>query len=98
MGGQDLKGYLKGTLKVPLKGTFERRGRAQPPRVVMPDQQWRDIESRDGTDMWQHIKLRTIHLSLAGYKNVLLGELPTMRCTTKVRCAKMQELFQLQTA
>ena len=30
MGGQDLKGYLKGTLKVPLKGTFERRGRAQP--------------------------------------------------------------------
>ena len=40
--------------------------------VVMPDQQWRDIESRDGTDMWQHIKLRTIHLSLAGYKNVLL--------------------------
>ena len=30
MGGQDLKGYLKGALKVPLKGTFERRGRAQP--------------------------------------------------------------------
>ena len=33
MGGQDLKGYLKGTLKVPLKGTFERRGRAQPRSV-----------------------------------------------------------------
>ena len=31
--GDDLKGYLKGTLKVPLKGTFERRGRAQPQKV-----------------------------------------------------------------
>ena len=33
VGGQDLKGYLKGTLKVPLKGTFERRGPAQPPAL-----------------------------------------------------------------
>ena len=40
--------------------------------VVMPAQHWRDIEPRNGTDMWQHVKLRTIHLSLAGYKNVLL--------------------------
>ena len=40
--------------------------------LVIPQQRFRDIMPNRGTDMWQHTKLKTLHLSLAGYKNVLL--------------------------